>query len=123
MVKRGMSRMVLLIGPWAIKVPSGHNGLRLWVNGWLANLLETERWRSVEHTRSAVFFAPVYVSLAGLLIVMRRETPVQRRLTATECDMLPIANLDNNGHNIGMRGGHLVVFDYGGAENYVEIRL
>lgn len=113
-LRRGMSRTVLLIGPWAVKIPSARHGARLFVLGLLGNLNEAERWRLSHHPQ----LAPVVLcGPLGLWLVMRRYRQVlRRRLTPAERATLPFLGLDNNGANVARAAGRLVLVDYGNPD-------
>lgn len=117
---RGMSRFVLLVGPWAIKIPrfSHEEGARSFVRGMLANLNETNFWQISRHPALAevLLCGPL-----GLILVMRRyDAPLGRRLTSDEMRRLPLINFDNNGQNVAVgQRGELVAIDYGNADCYL----
>lgn len=118
-VRTGANRTVLLIGAWAIKVPSFRNGVTYFVTGMLANLLERDRWRLSHHPN----LAPVYLSLPfGLLNVCKRYRHIPARLlTKVELAQLPLIGFDNNGHNAAWEGGRIVAIDYGNADTYLDL--
>jgi hypothetical protein len=68
-VRGGLTRTVILIGPWAIKVPTVRYGLSMWCRGVLANASERE-WSSVDGVN------PVLWSLGSLVNVYRRADRV-----------------------------------------------
>lgn len=119
MIARGVSRTVLLIGPWAIKAPSLRNGQRYFVKGMYGNILEADHWRKSRHPN----LAPVYaVGPFGLWLVMRRyRTLVRRRLTNEEIAALPFIGLDNNGANVAWDNGRFVVIDYGESDWMLDL--
>lgn len=112
-----MTRHVLLIGPWAFKVPrvcrwKGENQhevgcrWRLFVAGVLHNLNE---WRD----RARPDVAPALWTLGGFVNCARRAKPVDLALLE-----LHIAALARDGRrdlrpaNLGLLDGHLVLVDY-----------
>lgn len=112
-VRRGITRTVLLVGPWAIKLPSlrahGH-GLRgaLWSvsRGILANLSETD-WASEPGV------CPVRWSLAGVVNVYPRCEPIERELTDDEYTAIGFAGpVDKKPPNVGLLNGRMVWLDY-----------
>lgn len=113
-VKRGVSRTVLLFGPWAIKIPSWRNGIVFFVGGMYCNLVEAERWRTAaSYPEKAKHFARVlWCAPFGLCAVQERCLPLDRLLTRQEVQALPLIGYDNNAHNAGVRNGRIVVFDY-----------
>lgn len=106
----------MLAGSYAFKVPSFRHGTLYFVMGMLGNLLERDIWRRSHHP----MLAPLYVSAPfGLLNVYRRyRTLLRRTLTKAELATLPFINFDNNGHNIALEDGRLVVIDYGNLDAY-----
>jgi hypothetical protein len=117
-VARGASRLVLLVGPWAIKLPSWRNGTRYLVQGMLANMLEAERYRASQGDRRLM---QVYACgpLGRFLLARRYRMTLTRRLTPDELRTLPLLNLDNNGHNVAVGDdGTLIALDYGDGECY-----
>lgn len=120
LVRRGITRTVLLAGPWAVKVPSlrpygqGLRGL-LWSlsRGIQANLSEAAMcaW---EETRPDL--CPVRWSLAGGLINVYPRCgplPLER---AGEARPLPFCG-DRKPENLGVLRGRVVWLDYDGSWN------
>lgn len=113
-VRRGVTRTVLLVGRWAVKVPSVRthdNGLRgvLWslCRGITANQSEAE-W-SGHHAG----LCPVLLSLAGLVNVYPRCEPVDCELAEAEYDAIGfVGPTDRKPQNVGVLGGRLVWLDY-----------
>lgn len=112
-VRRGITRTVLLVGRWAIKLPSlrphGH-GLAgvLWSfsRGVLAN--QSERDFSGQPG-----LCPVRWSFAGLVNVYPRCEPVDRELTDDEYAAIGFAGpVDKKPPNVGLLDGQLVWLDY-----------
>lgn len=121
MIAAGNTRVVLLVGPWAIKFPRVDRGGRQFVLGLLANLQEREMSLAAAGDRRLArtyFAAPL-----GLIAVAERiRGPlVRRRLERAELFDLPLqeftgeSGVDNNGTNVACRldDGSLVVLDYG----------
>jgi len=114
-VRRGVTRTVLLVGPWAIKVPSlcSHNtGIRgvAWslARGLSANLSEAE-WSGQPG------LCPVRWSLAGIVNVYPRCEPASEELTEDvyEAVGFPYTGpMDKKPANLGWLNGKLVWVDY-----------
>lgn len=108
---RGSTREVLLIGRWAIKIPSWRGYLHF-LYGLIANLNEVTWWNGTHDPR----LCPVLFSLpGGLLIVMPRVNlahapvgPTREHLKYFEG--LPVELMPRNW---GMYNGQLVTVDYG----------
>jgi hypothetical protein len=113
MVRRGITRTVLLVHRWAIKVPSmrSHDaGLRgvVWsiARGLCANLSEQE-WSGSPGT------CPVLWSWAGIVNVYPRCQPVTHDLTDAEYDAVGLLGPgDRKPQNMGWLDGRLVWVDY-----------
>jgi hypothetical protein len=112
-IRRGITRTVLLVGPWAVKLPSlrsNGKGLagRIWsvCHGILANLSEVQ-WSEVDGV------CPVRFSLFGLVNVYPRCEPVASfdgDYAAIGAPFLP--PLDRKPENLGLLNGRLVWVDY-----------
>lgn len=112
-VAHGCTRMVLLIGPWAVKLPQVRYGWRNFLFGLLANMQERRFWRDTRDER----LCPVVASLpGGWLVVMRRalELPEGAR-TKAELSQLVVGDLvEPKCSSFGWIDGFLVAIDYGG---------
>ncbi len=107
----GVTRRVFFIGNFAIKFPSLQYGMRYFVMGMLGNILEREHWRLHQHPQ----LAPAYCcGPFGLWLVMKRyRSIVNRQLTDDERRSLPFIGIDDNGANIAIDDGKLILVDYG----------
>ena len=112
-VRRGITRTVLLVGRWAVKVPSlrshGH-GLAgvLWsfCRGILANQSEAE-WSGQPG------LCPKVWAFAGLISVYPRCEPVTREVQAEEYAAIGWAGpTDKKPANLGLLDGRMVWVDY-----------
>lgn len=117
-IERGVSRIVILVGNWAIKLPYVREGQRYFVQGMLGNVVENHHWRTHRHPS----LAPVYFCAPlGLLLVMKRfGTVLDRLLTDDEIGTIPFYGIDNNGSNIALENGKFVVIDYGNEGIYFD---
>lgn len=107
--RRGTTREVLLVGRWAIKVPTWRHGLRCWCHGVLANYGERE-WSGFR--QSMLKPNPVLWSSPGALInVYRRARPCAIR--PHWYDWTPWG--DAKSANLGVVDGRVVIVDYGHA--------
>jgi hypothetical protein len=117
-IRRGITRTVILIDCYAIKIPSlrAHgNGLAgiLWsfARGISANLSERE-WSGQPG------LCPVSASLAGLVNVYPRCEPIMRELADEEYDAIGfIGPTDRKPQNVGLLGGRPVWIDYDNSWN------
>lgn len=121
MICRGISRTVLLIGGWAIKVPTtrpyGRRSDRLWAwtRGYQANYSELQ-WAGVEGV------APVLWRWGNVVVCFRRAAPWAGELPdksdpwwASIAPGLPYG--DRKRDNIGVIDGRPVWLDYDGSWN------
>ena len=112
-VHRGISRTVLLIGPWAVKLPSlrsngdGVTGV-MWsvTRGIQANLSE-QSWSGSPGV------CPVAWSAAGLVNIYPRCQPVTHEPSEQEYEAIgALGPVDRKPQNVGWLGGRLVWVDY-----------
>lgn len=112
-VLRGVTRVVLLVGRWAIKVPRviPGQGMWSWTRGVQANLSEAE-WSGFEEWQGRV--APVRWSLLGGLVNVypRCDPVVGWTREQIEARRLPLGPCDPNPGNVGWLDGELVWVDY-----------
>ncbi len=104
-VSRGASRVVLLIGRWAVKLPRFGVGWRAGLCGLLSNLAERERWRAGPRAG----LCPVLWSLpGGWCVVMPRVTVAD----ATADGLAHLTGYDHKPDSYGIHEGELVAIDY-----------
>lgn len=115
----GVNRTVIFIGSYAIKFPSFRNGIKYFVYGMLANMLEYEKW----NLSKSPYLMPVYYRFPfGLFTVNKRYYNVlDRLLTKEELDKLPLINFDNNGNNAAIDNGQIIIIDYGNPGCYLVV--
>jgi hypothetical protein len=119
--RSGLTRTVILIGPYAIKVPTIRYGIPMWCRGVLANESEHE-WSSVDGVN------PVLWSLGALVNVYRRAQPVgpdwvgrkhpafdAARYDALTPGFMPAG--DRKPDNLGIVGGRVLWVDYDSSWN------
>ena len=112
-VRRGVTRTVLLVARWAVKVPSlcaHRNGLRgvMWslARGLSANLSEAE-WSGQPG------LCPVVWSFAGIVNVYPRCEPASEDLTEDVYEAIGFTGpMDKKPANLGWLNGKLVWLDY-----------
>lgn len=108
-VHRGTTRVVLLVGRWAVKLPRvSRAGGRLWTlaRGVQANLSEREQ-------ASVPGVCPVRWSLLGVVNVYRRCDPVRGELSEADWSSIGYPGpVDRRPHNLGVLDGRLVLIDY-----------
>jgi hypothetical protein len=116
-IRTGVTREVLLVGRWALKVPKLTSGWTNFLYGLVANMREREysakEWPEL---------CPVVFSVpGGWLIVMLRAGPLTDELL-DRLDMVGFATpedgrvlpIEMKGSSFGVLNGRIVVVDYGG---------
>ena len=116
LIKRGTTRITLILGNWAIKIPILNRSLKHFVKGWLGNIDERNIWRKTKHTQ----LCPIYFSVFGLINVMPRAIPIYETLWKFDkqwafrtFNNVPV-DLDvcSGWKNFGYVNGSIVVLDY-----------
>lgn len=72
--RKGATRLVILAGDYAVKVPVVRFGIRAFLTGMLANLNEC-RWRGVSKNMPRT----LYCNRFGLVLVAKRCRPIHHR--------------------------------------------
>lgn len=107
-VRQGVTRTVLLIGPYALKFPLGKSW-RMSLYGLLSNMQEATWAR-----RRLPILCPVVWSVpGGWLVVMRRAEPYPRDRPLPEALFEHYPWMDLKHENFGLLNGQVVVVDYG----------
>src|ERR1700676_3347465 len=65
-IKRGTTRITILTGKFAIKIPILNRSLKHFVKGWLGNVDERDIWKQSKNNKHC----PVYFSFFGLFNIM-----------------------------------------------------
>jgi hypothetical protein len=113
MIKRGTTRITILLGKWAFKVPIMNRSLKHFVKGWLGNVDERDIWREEGND----MLCPVTWSLFGLINVMPRATPITGKFNKQEIlnkfkDAGASIDVCSGWKNFGIVRGELVMLDY-----------
>lgn len=109
MVRSGITRIVWLIGPYAIKIPNPRYGWGKFLYGLLSNMTERRFSTVAEKFR----LAPVIWSMwGGWLNVQRRCEPIidEEFEALNEDDWIPC---DFKRENFGKLNGRILLLDYG----------
>ena len=121
-IERGISRTVLLIGSWAVKVPTtrpyGRRGDRLWAwtRGYQANHSELQ-WAGIDGV------APVLWHWGNVVVCFRRAQPLTDTDVPYQDDpwwgtIAPALMFgDRKASNVGLIDGRPVWLDYDGSWN------
>lgn len=109
--ERGATREVLLLGPWAFKVPVVSYGWRPFLHGLLANMQE----RMFSAARFPRCCPVLWADPLGLLVIMARARPLERELTDAEWEAFDRDNVpsERKASSYGWYAGELVALDYG----------
>ncbi len=111
MIKYGVMRIVLLVGPYAIKFPSPRYGWVMFLRGLLSDMSET---RQGKPACRCYYLCPVLFSVpGGWMIVMRRAQPLPDGMWHEGLLPNPPRNLDDKAENFGLLDGTVVLLDYG----------
>lgn len=108
-LSRGASRVVLLAGPWAIKLPRFTAGWKAGLCGLLSNLAERERWR----TGPRAGLCPILWTLPGGWCVVMARARAAEGVIGTE-RLAGLTGYDHKPDSYGWHRGELVALDYHG---------
>lgn len=113
-IRHGITRTVILIGRYAIKVPSLRYRGRFFLQGCLANVSERDTYRGWNGRRHYKPLCPVlWCSWGGLLLVMARAEPIpDETWAAAEKAWFTHLDPDWKRDNLGIYLGRLVLIDY-----------
>lgn len=113
--RTGCTRIVLLVGTWAIKLPNFTSGWKLFLTGLLANMQE----RNFGRTRWPEFCPLLFSLPGGWLIVMRRVREMtQAEFLAFDSETWAVqpdyhVPCEHKANNFGWLDGRIVCLDYG----------
>lgn len=116
MIRYGLSRMVILIGSYAIKIPNPFNGDGLFVTGMIGNILERSRWK--ECNKHPMVAEQLYCFPLGLFAIMRRYDDMGGEITQEEYESMPFLNIDIKRNNFARTTKGIIVLDYGNFDQY-----
>ena len=118
-ISRGTTRMTILIGGLAFKLPILGRSLKHFVKGWLGNLDESNIWWELKYDSFGDQLCPIYFSLFGLVNVMKRANPVtiefnKQSILQEFKDISKLVSVDvcSGWRNFGIINGKLVLVDY-----------
>jgi hypothetical protein len=111
-----MTRMVVCIGPYAIKLPRVSWGVYYFVKGWLDNLTEARISDQFKNTpKWSELVCPVRRSLCGLILIMDRASPITKDRYKTinkQLEAYKDITSDLKPDNFGELNGRIVLVDY-----------
>lgn len=109
-VRSGVTRIVLLVGKYAVKLPRIGQGWKRFVCGVYSNLSEHECWgvnKSIGHTQ---YLCPILFSFGGFIIIMPRI-----KICTTDEELEDYPKEDGDDYkpiNYGYYEGRVVCVDY-----------
>lgn len=109
LIRTGVTRDVVLVGRWAIKVPTARYGLSSIARGILANQSEAA-WTTRDGHVAPVLFS----MLGGIVNLYPRCEPIDETLVDVESVIGPLGcpPPDRKADNLGMLDGRVVWLDY-----------
>lgn len=119
-IQSGVTRIVILLKRFVIKIPNFRYGHKQFLEGCCANWSERLYFRTLskcedpETKQLHHMMAPsLFCSWFGLLQIQERCEPLNRDLTVDECLMYkPLCGEDNKKENFGVYQGRIVCLDY-----------
>lgn len=114
MIKYGSTRIVFLVGKYAIKIPSTVE-FRLFLHGLLGNMQEKSFWT----TKNPKLCPVLFCATGGWVLIMQRAVPFSReefekfdhdRFIHDENIVIPV---ENKMSSFGTIDGKTVAIDYG----------
>lgn len=112
-MKQGETRIVFLIGNYAIKIPNIFKGKKMFLYGWISNDQE------VQYSGTNKYLLPVIFSLFGHFIVVFPRTRIKQdfvnvyELEKIRKSIGKYPKIEDNPHNFGIWKNKLFVIDYG----------
>lgn len=115
--KEGITRIVILIGNFAIKFPNVRNGQLNFLTGCLSNYRERLYCKTFKGVLNNYYYslvAPsIYCSIFGLVQIQKRCIPLNRELSGDEIDKFrEISRGDLKPENFGIFKNKVVCLDY-----------
>ena len=110
---QGSTRLVFLIGRYAIKFATIEYGQRNLLKGMYANYTEREISKYGDEYVIGLIAKTIYCSLFGLFSIQERVSPLLRDLTSKEVKKYSfLCGQDSKKENFGMKNGVIVCVDY-----------
>jgi len=122
-ILRGCTRIVILLGRFAIKIPQIRYGTEFFVNGQFHILRERRFWKTFP-PKGREYLCPCYFCLPfGLFSVMRRAEHIpDDDPNGGDYHNLLVSHgyggMDSKNDNLGRIDGNLVILDYGDLSFY-----
>lgn len=118
-ILRGSTRLVILCGRWAMKIPYSKSGFYGYVHsvlcGWKANRDEYVWSKCNKETQMYSFLCPVkYSFLFSMVIVMYRATPISCcNFKELDKQSFDFGGYEHKQDSFGKLNGEVVIVDYG----------
>jgi len=113
LVRKGVTRLVFLIGNYAIKIPNFTVQHSHFLQGCYANWSERMYTKMFKNLPEIDRVAPTYFcSWFGLISIQQRVTELTRHLSEEEIDYFKHQTTDIKSANFGYFQGRLVCVDY-----------
>jgi len=115
-MKQGVTRLVFLIGRYAIKIPNFKYSTQNFLSGCLANHNERlfcKQYKGMPQLTKVAY--TYYSSIFGLINIQKRASPVLDNVKQGYIDKAYFKDVCNDFkfENFGIIGGRLVCVDYG----------
>jgi hypothetical protein len=110
----GCTRLVLLIGKFAVKIPNFTVCHKHFLQGCYANWSERDYCKALKciHEMYSKVTPTIFCSWFGLMSIQKRVVPLERHLTEDECEYFKNQTTDIKMQNFGYLDGVLVCVDY-----------
>jgi len=107
----GTTRLVILIGKWAIKIPQIKYSWKLFLNGLLANMQEVEFSTLKDDRVCPILF---YVSGGWVVVMPKCDIISEEDFLNLDIDKFhPTIPVENKRNSFGYYNGNIVAIDYG----------
>lgn len=112
-IKKGVTRLVFLVGNYAVKIPNFTVQHSHFLQGCYANWSERQYTKMFKGMNEYNKIAPTYFcSFFGLVSIQRRVIELDRHLTEEEVKYFEHQTSDIKCANFGWLNGNLVCIDY-----------
>lgn len=115
MIKYGITRIVILVGNYAIKIPNFTYSHQHFLNGCIANWSErvyTKMYKNADCDFYSKIAPTIFCIWFGLISIQKRVILLDRSLTEAECIYFKDQTSDIKGTNFGYLNEKIVCIDY-----------
>lgn len=110
LIRSGITRDVILINKYAIKIPTIKYGIRFFALGWLSNIQEFEMSKDDYWIKKSI--NPTIFSFIGLFNIQKRVEILDRELNKEEYNKIKKITIDIKPDNCGYINNIFVIVDY-----------